>query len=122
MTEVTTVGKDCFLGGIRYLCADRKPFKHDKMSDENVKNPMDLNGDGKVTFAEKVQYAADKAGEKIDQAMGQIKEDAKDVAGKVKEAYGKAADKTKEVCAEATEAVKEAVDEVKPLFVKEDKA
>ena len=32
------------------------------MSEENVKNPMDLNGDGKVTLAERVQYAAGKAG------------------------------------------------------------
>ena len=34
------------------------------MSEENVKNPMDLNGDGKVTFGEKVQYKAGQAADK----------------------------------------------------------
>ena len=50
---------------------------------EDIKNPMDLNGDGKVTIAEKVQY---KAG----QAYDKIKEEAK-------EAYDKASLKAKHV-------------------------
>ena len=45
---------------------------------------MDLNGDGKVTLAERVQYAAGKAGEKIDQAMDQLKAEAKDTAADAK--------------------------------------
>ncbi|MBQ4189486.1 MAG: hypothetical protein II660_05825, partial [Bacteroidales bacterium] len=54
---------------------------------EEVKNPMDLNGDGKVTIAEKVQY---KAG----QAYDKIKEEAKDLGEK-------AAVKAKELGAKA---------------------
>ena len=65
------------------------------MSEENVNNPMDLNGDGKVTFEEKVKYYAGKAGEKIDQAMGQLKEDAKGTAAEAKEFYAKAEVKAK---------------------------
>ena len=44
---------------------------------EDIKNPMDLNGDGKVTIAEKVQY---KAG----QAYDKIKEEAKELTDKAK--------------------------------------
>lgn len=33
---------------------------------EEKRNPMDLNGDGKVTFSETLQYAAMKAKEKVE--------------------------------------------------------
>ena len=46
------------------------------MSEENVKNPMDLNGDGKVTLGEKVQYGVGKAQEKVEKAIGDIADDA----------------------------------------------
>lgn len=44
------------------------------MCDEKKINPADLNGDGKVTFMEQVQYTA-----------GQTKAKAEELAGKVKE-------------------------------------
>ena len=51
------------------------------MEEEKI-NPMDLNGDGKVTFGEKVQYYAGKAGEKVEEGVKKVyegvKEDAKD--------------------------------------------
>ena len=77
------------------------------MSEENVKNPMDLNGDGKVTLAERVQYAAGKAGEKIDQAMDQIKADAKVTAADAKVFAAKAGEKAKEFAAKAGDKAKE---------------
>ena len=59
---------------------------------EETKDPRDLNGDGKVTLGEKVQYYAGKAGEKVekatDQAFSEVKEDAK-------EESAEAADKAK---------------------------
>ena len=64
--------------------------------EEEKKNPQDLNGDGKVTWAEKLQYAAGKANEKISEAAVNLKKDAKDL-------YEKASPKVKEVCAEVKE-------------------
>ena len=57
------------------------------MSEES-KDPRDLNGDGKVTLGEKIQYAAGKAGEKVKEVAGEMKENAKDL-------YAKAAPKAK---------------------------
>lgn len=62
------------------------------MSEENVKNPMDLNGDGKVTFGEKVQYKAGQA------------------ADKAKDVYAKASEKVKDAYADAKEDFVEAKD------------
>ena len=42
------------------------------MSEES-KDPRDLNGDGKVTLGEKIQYAAGKAGEKVKEVAGEMK-------------------------------------------------
>ena len=57
------------------------------MEEEKV-NPMDLNGDGKVTFGEKVQYYAGKAGEKVEESVKKVyegvKEDAKDALADAK--------------------------------------
>ncbi len=104
------------------------------MSEENVKNPMDLNGDGKVTLGEKVQYNVGKAQEKVEKAINDIAADAKDVAGKVvekgKEYYDVAADKAKDVAdkakdvyAEAKEKGKEYVEKGKEYYdVAADKA
>ena len=67
------------------------------MEEEKV-NPMDLNGDGKVTFGEKVQYYAGKAGEK-DQGQGSgakqtaKPKDAKAQAAKTAKGAAKAASK-----------------------------
>ena len=55
---------------------------------------MDLNGDGKVTFGEKVQYYAGKAGEKVEEGVKKVydgvKEDAKDALEDAKVFAGKA--------------------------------
>ena len=70
------------------------------MSEENVKNPMDLNGDGKVTLGEKVQYGVGKAQEKVEKAIGDIADDAKEAYGKAKEKGKEYYDVAKEKAAE----------------------
>ena len=40
------------------------------MAEETIKDPRDLNGDGKVTLDEKIKYAASKAGEKLSEVAG----------------------------------------------------
>ena len=57
------------------------------MSEETAKDPRDLNGDGKVTLGEKVQYAADKATEKLEQAIEDYKECAKESLKDAKERF-----------------------------------
>ena len=47
------------------------------MCEDNVKDPRDLNGDGKVTVSEKIQYKVNQAKEKLDVAIDEAKEDAK---------------------------------------------
>ena len=90
------------------------------MSEENtpLKDPRDLNGDGKVTLEEKIKYAAAKAGEKLSEVAGEVKENAKEL-------YDTAAPKAKEVFAEmkenATELVDKAKDKVDSLKEKKDK-
>ena len=59
-------------------------------------DPRDLNGDGKVSFGEKVQYAAGKAADKAKEVYAEAKEKTVEVAGKV-------AEKSKEFYAEAKE-------------------
>ena len=70
-------------------------------------DPRDLNQDGKVTFGEKVQYAAGQAVEKAKDVYADAKEKTVEVAGKVadktKEVAGKVADKSKELYADAKE-------------------
>ena len=66
------------------------------MAEETIKDPRDLNGDGKVSFDEKLKYAAAKAGEKISAVAGDVKE-------KSKELYDKAAPKAKEAFADVKE-------------------
>jgi len=63
---------------------------------EELKDPRDLNGDGKVSFEEKVKYAADKASEKLCEVAEEVKENAKEL-------YDKAAPKAKEVLDEMKE-------------------
>ena len=63
---------------------------------EELKDPRDLNGDGKVSLEEKIKYAAGKAGEKLGEVAEEMKANAKDL-------YEKAAPKAKEVLGEMKE-------------------
>ena len=70
-------------------------------------DPRDLNGDGKVTLKEKVQYAAGQAAEKAKEVAGKVADKSKEVYAEAKEktveVAGKVADKSKEIYAEAKE-------------------
>ena len=75
--------------------------------EENMnKDPRDLNGDGKVTLDEKIKYAAAKAGEKLGEVAGEMKDNAKKL-------YDKAAPKAKEVFAEMKENAEDLVAEAR---------
>lgn len=96
------------------------------MSEEN-KNPMDLDGDGKVTIKERIQYTAMQAKAKAEEIAEQVKESeayakAKDVAakasGKASEMIDKAKEseayaKAKDVAAKAGEKASEMIAKVK---------
>ena len=64
------------------------------MSEETIKDPRDLNGDGKVTLEEKIKYAAGKAGEKLNEVADEVK--AKEIYGEMKENAAALADKAKD--------------------------
>ena len=66
-------------------------------------DPRDLNGDGKVTLSEKIQYAAGQAAEKAKVVYFEGKEKTVEVAGKVAVKSKEVADKSKELYAEAKE-------------------
>lgn len=53
------------------------------MCDEKKINPADLNGDGKVTFMEQVQYTAGQA--KAEELAGKVKEE---ISGRGRAASG----------------------------------
>ena len=57
---------------------------------EELKDPRDLNGDGKVSLEEKIKFAAGKAGEKLGEVAEEMKANAKDL-------YEKNAPKAKEI-------------------------
>jgi ElaB/YqjD/DUF883 family membrane-anchored ribosome-binding protein len=90
------------------------------MCEENTtpKDPRDLNGDGKVTIEEKIKYAACKAGEKLSEVAGEVKENAKEL-------YDKAAPKAREIYGEmkenAAELMDKAKDKIDSLKEKKDK-
>jgi len=97
------------------------------MCEENAKNPMDLNGDGKVTMKEKILYTADKASEKLEDAFKEMKDDAVEAVGKAKEFYNekidpevdKAVGKAKEFYNEKVDpVVDKAVDKTKEAYDK----
>ena len=96
--------------------------------EEEKKNPMDLNGDGKVTLGEKVQYYADKAGDAIEEGVKKVyegvKEDAEEALADAKKIYDKAADKAKDVYADAKESVDGVAEKAKAMIddLKEKKA
>ena len=63
------------------------------MSEETLKDPRDLNSDGKVTLDEKIKCAAAKASKKFNEVADEMVDNAKDL-------YEKAAPKAKEVIGE----------------------
>jgi len=63
------------------------------MSEETLKDPRDLNSDGKVTLDEKIKCAAAKASKKFNEVADEMVDNAKDL-------YEKAAPKAKEVFGE----------------------
>ena len=73
---------------------------------EEIKDPRDLNGDGKVTLDEKIKYAAGKAGEKLSEIAGEVKDNAKEL-------YAKAAPKAKEVLAEMKDNAEDLADKAR---------
>ena len=80
------------------MCEEKK--------EECCKDPRDLNGDGKVTLDEKIKYAAGKAGEKMKEVAGEMKENAKNL-------YDKTAPKAKEVFSEMKDNPENLMDKAK---------
>ncbi|MBQ6244804.1 MAG: hypothetical protein IJK55_08845 [Bacteroidales bacterium] len=84
---------------------------------------MDLDGDGKVTLNEAIQYTKEKAGEiagkakvKLDELgeeakkeFAELKVDAAEVADKVKDKYNELGAEVKDLYADAKEKVKDVV-------------
>ena len=72
-------------------------------------DPRDLDGDGKVTLKEKVQYAAGQAADKAKEIYAEAKDKTVEVAGKVadksKELYAEAKDKAADVKDKAADAL-----------------
>ncbi len=67
------------------------------MSEEKQEfDPRDLNKDGKVSFKEKMQDAAKKAGEALNMAGAAIKDEAGDAFANVKQEAGEVFDKVKQ--------------------------
>ena len=79
------------------------------MAEDTIKDPRDLNGDGKVTLDEKIKYAAAQAGKKISEVAGDVKD-------KSKELYDKAAPKAKEAFAGVKEKGAALADKAKGKF------
>lgn len=76
------------------------------MAEEIKKDPRDLDGDGKVTLSEKIQYGLKQAGEKAGKIVDEAKEKGKDL-------YAKASVKTKETVDAAKAKVQELKDKKK---------
>ena len=81
------------------------------------KEKYDLNGDGKVTLKEKVQYTAGQVTDKAKDVYAEAKDKTVEVAGKVadkaKDVYAEAKEKTVEVAGKVTEKAKDIYAEVK---------
>lgn len=79
---------------------------NDIMCDEKKINPADLNGDGKVTFMEQVQYTAGQAKAKAEELAAKAKES--EAFAKVKDLAAKAGDKAEELAGKVKEEINEA--------------
>ena len=73
---------------------------------EELKDPRDLNNDGKVTLGEKIQHAAEIAGKKIGEVADEMVDNAKDL-------YEKASPKAKEVFGEMKESAADLMDKAR---------
>ena len=73
---------------------------------EELKDPRDLNNDGKVTLGEKIQHAAEIAGKKLGEVADEMVDNAKDL-------YAKASPKAKEVLGEMKENAADLMDKAR---------
>ena len=73
---------------------------------EELKDPRDLNNDGKVTLGEKIQHAAEIAGKKLGEVADEMVDNAKDL-------YEKASPKAKEVFGEMKESAADLMDKAR---------
>ena len=73
---------------------------------EELKDPRDLNNDGKVTLGEKIQHAAEIAGKKIGEVADEMVDNAKDL-------YEKASPKAKDVFGEMKESAADLMDKAR---------
>ena len=94
-----------------------KLFKNHTIMSEELKDPRDLNADGKVTLEEKIKYAAGKAGEKLGEVAEEMKANAKDLyekaAPKAKEVLGEMKENAAELAGKAKEGAAEMMDKAK---------
>ena len=73
---------------------------------EELKDPRDLNGDGKVTIGEKIQHAAEVAGKKLGEVADEMAVNAKDI-------YAKASPKAKEIFGEVKDNAADLMDKAR---------
>ena len=87
------------------------------MSEETLKDPRDLNADGKVSLDEKIKYAASKASEKMSEVAGEMVDNAKNLyekaAPKAKEIFGEMKDNAAEIVDKAQKETVEIMDKAK---------
>jgi uncharacterized protein YjbJ (UPF0337 family) len=81
------------------------------MSEETLKDPRDLNSDGKVSLDEKLKCAAAKASKKFNEVADEMVDNAKDL-------YDKASPKAKEIIGEVKENAGKLMDDAAGLMDK----
>ncbi|MBR0255348.1 MAG: hypothetical protein IJQ69_05480 [Bacteroidales bacterium] len=81
------------------------------MSEETLKDPRDLNSDGKVSLDEKLKCAAAKASKKFNEVADEMVDNAKDL-------YDKASPKAKEIIGEVKENTGKLMDDAAGLMDK----
>ena len=74
-------------------------------------NSADLDGDGKVTFKEKVQFTAGKVADKSKAAYAEAKDKAVELGGKAKDAFAEAKEKAADAIDTAKQKIQEKKDE-----------
>ena len=81
------------------------------MSEETLKDPRDLNSDGKVSLDEKLKCAAAKASKKFNEVADEMVDNATDL-------YDKASPKAKEIIGEVKENAGKLMDDAAGLMDK----